>query len=355
MNAPFPARKRGAPEGEIAEFHPDALSIADVLRARRWCQRRAELTCELAGLPLQLSFSAASSGVSSPPACRLHFTIGGDPCALSLPVEVIDATLQAIDGPPRMTLAEPDLLLLIEFAGAAMLDAIEEALGLSVILTRASFDCGVPDPLGLLCRGTFGEQSFSADLSLPEPYESRLAHHVQALDPAAAAGVTICAAFRVGATRISARLLASLRRGDVVIVQHAMPDGRVAAVFGERRLTSCRFEGSDVTVVDTLHQIRGDLHHHWTAVDMTTHESVDTGADDVSLDDLQIKLLFEIGQLEITLGELRRIAPGYVFILFLDLRHAVEIHAGSRSIGHFEIVIIGEAIFVLIIILFFHE
>ncbi|BAM93184.1 type III secretion system translocation protein, RhcQ [Bradyrhizobium oligotrophicum S58] len=267
---------------------------------------------------------------------------------------MIDATLQAIDGPPRTTLAEPDLLLLIEFACAAVLDVIEETLGLSVILTRASFDCSVPDPLGLLCRGTLGERSFSADLSLPDPYESRLADHVQALDPAPAAGVPICAAFRVGATRISARLLASLRPGDVVIIEHAMPDGRVAGVFGERRLTSCRFEGSDATVLDMLHQIRGDL-HHWTAVDMTTHESVDTGADEVSLDDLQIKLLFEIGQLDIPLGELRTIAPGYVFNLGRDPRHAVEIHAGNRRIGSGEIVKIGEALGVRIKRLFNHE
>jgi type III secretion protein Q len=355
MNAPFPARRRGAPEGEIAEFHADVLSIADVLRASRWCRRRAELACELAGLPLRLSFSAAYSGVSSRPACRLHFTIGGDPCSVSLPVEVIDATLQAIEGPPRTTLSEPDLLLLIEFACAAILDAIEETIGLSVILTHASFDCSLPDAIGFLCRGTLVGRSFSADLSLPEPYESRLAHHVQALDPAPAAGVPIRAAFRVGATRISARLLASLRPGDVVIIEHAMPDGRVAAVFGERRLTSCRFEGSDATVVDTLHQIRGDLHHHWTAVDMTTHESVDTGADDESLDDLQIKLLFEVGQLEIPLGELRMIAPGYVFNLGRDPRHAVEIHAGSRRIGQGEIVRVGEALGVRIKRLFNHE
>ncbi|WP_315735423.1 MULTISPECIES: type III secretion system cytoplasmic ring protein SctQ [unclassified Bradyrhizobium] len=355
MNAPFPARGRGAPDGEITEFHPDVLSIADVLRARRWCRRLAELTCELAGLPLRISFSGASSGVSSRPACRLHFTIGGDPCAVSLPVEVIDATLQAIDGPPRTTLAEPDLLLLIEFACAAILDAIEETLGLPVILTHASFDGSVPDSIGIPCRGRFGERSFSAYLSLAEPYESRLANQVQALGPAAAAGVPICAAFRLGATRVSARLLASLRPGDVVIIEHAMPGGRVAAVFGERRLTSCRFEGGDATVVDTLHQIRGDLHHHWTAVDMTAHESVDTGADDVSLDDLQIKLLFEIGQLEIPLGELRMIAPGYVFNLGRDPRHAIEIHAGNRRIGQGEIVRIGEAIGVRINRLFNHE
>jgi type III secretion protein Q len=355
MNAPFPARRRGAPEGEIAEFDPDVLSIADVQRARRWCRRRPELTCELAGLPLRLSFSAASSDVSSRPACCLHFTIGGDPCTISLPVEVIDAALQAIDGPPRTTLAEPDLLLLIEFACAAMLDAIEETLGLPVVFTQASFDGSVPDALGIQCRGTLGERSFSADLSLPERYESRLAHHVQASGAAAAAGVPICVAFRVGATHVSARLLASLRPGDVVIVEHAMPDGRFAAVFGERRLTSCRFEGNDTTVVDTLHQIRGDLHHHWTAVDMTTHESLDIGADDVSLDDLQIKLLFEIGQLEMPLGELRMIAPGYVFTLGRDPRHAVEIHAGSRRIGQGEIVRIGEAIGVRIKRLFNHE
>jgi type III secretion protein Q len=355
MNAPFPARRRGTPEGEIAEFHPDVLSIADVLRARRWCRRRAELTCKLADLPLRLSFSAAASDISSRRACRLHFTIGGDPCAVSLPVEVIDTALQAIDGPSRTTLAEFDLLLLIEFACADMLDAIEETLGLPVILTHASFDGRAPDSIGLLCRGTLGERSFSAGLFLPEPHETRLADHVQALDPAPAAGVPIRAAFRVGATLVSTRSLASLRPRDVVIVEHAMPDGCVAAVFGERRLTSCRFEGSGATVVDTLHPIRGDLHHHWTAVDMTTQESVETDADDSSLDDLQIKLLFEVGQLELPLGELRTIAPGYVFNLGRDPLHAVEIHAGSRRIGQGEIVRIGDALGVRIKRLFNHE
>ena len=355
MNAPFAARGRGAPQGEVSEFHPDMLFSADVLRARRWCRRRPELTCELAGLPLRLSFSAAFSGVSNRPEYHLRFTIGGDPCAVSLPVELIEALLKAIEGPPRTALAKRDLLLLLEFSCATMLDGIEKALGLPIAFTHISVESSVPDTTGIMCRGTLGETSFRAELLVPELYHARLAQHVDPPNAAAAAGIPIRVAFRVGVTRISARLLAGVRPGDVVIIDHAMPDGRIVAVFGERRLASCRINGSGVTMVDTLRQIRGDLHHHWTAVDMTTGESIESGADEVSLDDIQIKLLFEIGQLEIPLGELRTMAPGYVFDLGRDPRYAVEIHAGSRRIGQGEIVRVGEALGVRIKTLFNHE
>jgi type III secretion protein Q len=332
---------------------PDTVSRADLWRARQWCRRRCPVASELAGLPLQLSFTIGPPAIPHLPLCQLQFTIGGKPGAMSAPVDMIDALLRAIDAPPAATLGERSLLLVLEFASATALDRLEHVLGVPIVLTGASIGGGFAN--GILCRGALGDRPFEAVLTIPEPHAARLALLAGVFDPLPAAGTPVTVAFRVGGTRMGVGLLGSMRPGDVVIVDHVMPEGRIAAVFGEHRLASCHIDGNRATLIDRPVRIGGDLHQNWTAADTMTHEGTDTRADDADLDDMQIKLLFEMGRLDISLGELRTLAPGYVFDLGRDPSHAVEIHAGGRRIGHGEVVKIGEALGVRIVGLFNHE
>jgi type III secretion protein Q len=353
MNAPFLGRTRRVPPGNVCDLSPDTVSRADLWRASQWCRRRHPVVSELAGLPLQLSFTIGPPAIPQLPLCHLQFMFGGQPGAISAPVETIDALLRAIGAPPAATLGECSLLLMLEFAGASALDRLEHALGVPIDLTGASIGGGFVD--GILCRGALGDRRFEAVLTLPEPHAARLALLAGAFDPLPAAAIPVTVAFRVGGTRMGVGLLGSMRPGDVVLVDQAMPDGQIAAVFGEHRLASCRVDGNRATLIDAPVRIGGDLHQNWTAADTMTHEGTDTRADDADLDDMQIKLLFEMGRLEISLGELRTLAPGYVFDLGRDPRHAVEIYAGGRRIGHGEVVKIGEVLGVRIVGLFNHE
>jgi type III secretion protein Q len=353
MNAPFLGRTGRVPPDNVCDFSPETVSRAELWRARQWCRRRCPVASELAGLPLQLSFTIGPPAIPHPPLCQLQFTIGGQPGVISAAVDTVDALLRAIDAPPAATLGESSLLLILEYAGASALDQLEHELGMPIALTGVSIGGGFAN--GILCSGALGDRPFEAVLTVPELYAAGLALLAGAFDPLPAVDIPVTVAFRVGGTRLGVGLLGSIRPGDVVIVDHAMSDGRIAAVFGEHYLASCRINGNQATLLDRPVRIGGGLHQNWTVADTMTHEATDTRASDADLDDMQIKLLFELGRLEISLGELRTLAPGYVFELGRDPSHAVEIHAGGRRIGHGEVVKIGEALGVRVVGLFNQE
>jgi type III secretion protein Q len=353
MNAPFLDRTRRIPPGNVHDFSPETVSRADVWQARQWCRRRRPVASELAGLPLQLSFTIGPPTIPHPPLCQLQFTIGGQAGVISVPVAAVDAMLRAIDAPVAATLAARSLLLILEYVGASALDQLEHAFGVPIVLTGASIGGGFAN--GILCSGALGDCPLEAALAIPEVHAARLALLAGAFNPLPAADIPVTVAFRVGGTRLGVGWLGRMRPGDVVIVDYAMPDGRVAAVFGEHHLASCRIDGNRATLLDRPVRIGGDLHQNWTAADTMTHEGTDARAKDAELDDMQIKLLFELGRLEISLGELRSLAPGYVFDLGRDPSRAVEIYAGGRRIGHGEVVKIGEALGVRVVGLFNQE
>lgn len=73
---------------------------------------------------------------------------------------------------------------------------------------------------------------------------------------------------------------------------------------------------------------------------------------DAAFDDLPIKLVFELGRVDMPLGQLQEIGPGHVFALDRPLGEAVEIHAGGRRIGQGEVMRIDDQVGVRVIRLF---
>ena len=107
---------------------------------------------------------------------------------------------------------------------------------------------------------------------------------------------------------------------------------------------------SGATLMSRPLPFTGDMRSVWTETDPTM--SNDDPTTDAGLDEIQVKLLFEVGRLEISLGELRTLAPGHVFELGRDPRCAVEIVAGARRIGYGEVVQIGDALGVRVVRIF---
>ena len=72
--------------------------------------------------------------------------------------------------------------------------------------------------------------------------------------------------------------------------------------------------------------------------------SVTTTDDPVPLDQLPVRLMFELGRLELTLAELETLGPGHVFALGRDEHQPVDILANGKRIGLGEIIAVGDAI-----------
>ncbi len=71
-------------------------------------------------------------------------------------------------------------------------------------------------------------------------------------------------------------------------------------------------------------------------------------------DAIPITLTFEVGRLEVTLGELRRLGPGSVLQLGRGAGELVTIAAHGRTIGRGELVEVEGAVAVRIVRLFDH-
>lgn len=69
----------------------------------------------------------------------------------------------------------------------------------------------------------------------------------------------------------------------------------------------------------------------------------------LSVDALPVQLGFDVGQLELSVGQLRTVAEGYTFELPATAERVVTIRANGRAIGHGELVDLGDKLGVRIV------
>ena len=80
-----------------------------------------------------------------------------------------------------------------------------------------------------------------------------------------------------------------------------------------------------------------------------TEFSGPAGLHDSDLDDLPVRLVFELGRVELSLGELQRLAPGALVPLNRPLDEPLDIMANGRRLGRGTLVQIGESLGVRIV------
>ena len=81
----------------------------------------------------------------------------------------------------------------------------------------------------------------------------------------------------------------------------------------------------------------------------------DPDVHDPDLDDLPVRLVFELGRVELSLGELQRLAPGALVPLGRPLEEPLDIMANGRRLGRGALVQIGESLGVRIVSLASNE
>jgi type III secretion protein Q len=80
-----------------------------------------------------------------------------------------------------------------------------------------------------------------------------------------------------------------------------------------------------------------------------TEFSGPAGLHDSDLDDLPVRLVFEVGRVELSLGELQRLAPGALVPLGRPPDEPLDIMANGRRLGRGTLVQIGESLGVRIV------
>ena len=344
---------------------------------------------------------------TSPSECVIfRFAVDGQRVALQMASGLYERLLARID--PELLAADLDdeiLPLLLESCIGDGLAAAETRLGgrieLDAVEPGGAFDLeGLDVALEIAVDG---ETAGFATLRAARDHVERLASLFASRpkSPRSYGDLKAGLSFRAGALWLDLGSLRALKTGDVLLVEEdASRWERMAATVGEHWLFPIEMTRTGPTVQAPFRRAAPRDQEEWMMADhnpvddhgealsdllksVPKHQplspaeetgarpfqetatgdaagpaagDVDTDtaapATDAAFDDLPIKLVFELGRLDMPLGQLQEIGRGHVFQLERPLGEAVEIHAGGRRIGQGEVVRIDDQIGVRVIRLF---
>lgn len=317
-------------------YHPAALSTQAAALARSLSRRRG--LRNLAGLDIEVVAPPATSddGVA--------FDLGlasGHGSAI-VPGRLLHHVLNMLD--PAASSAAPDAAaLLLELALEPALIALETRFPpLAVRLGPASRERGAAYSVGLTVR--FGDVADTLRLDLDVTAAGALAAaFAQLADaPIALPDLPIGLNLRVQSTDVTLAALKAAATGDVVLAD-ALPDNEVLVVCGECLVWRAQRDGSKLRLVSSRLRPETIGLGRWMMGGMLEREEA-TG-----LDEIPVRLSFELGRLELPLSEVAILGPGHVFELARDENQPVDILANGRLIGRGRIVTVAGTIGVQIV------
>lgn len=275
----------------------------------------------------------------------LEFQAGSEPVLFHCPHPLLVRLLKAHEPALAPEAAPPGLLaLLVDTLLQPALPAWQRALGMPVRFTRLRASQAPPGDALRLQFGAAGE-TWRGAMSAGALADRLLAHWPA--QPHTLSRLPLPGRLRVGTTDLPAAVAASLRPGDAVIIQ-ARPRGGTALRLAERWTAPVRQDGGATLLAEPLRLMRpsdGDT--------MATTNRVDPGPGDAeSLEAVPVRLSFDVGQLEVPLGEVRRLQAGSILPLSRGVAELVEISANGRRIGAGELVDVDGAPAVRIVRLF---
>jgi type III secretion protein Q len=131
--------------------------------------------------------------------------------------------------------------------------------------------------------------------------------------------------FCIGWTDVAIKNCEQIEKHDVILFDECLiqKDGTIFIKIGRRSAIKAQINGKKISVIRGLEEIMQDQEH-------TNSET--------QLDEIDIRLSFDLGERVLTLAELRLLTAGYIFELGRDLRKSVYIRANGKIIGEGELV-----------------
>lgn len=292
-------------------------------------------------------------------------TVGLERATLTVPVALIDEIIANAGGSTFADIGSDPTLLLLEHLLTDQLSRLESTLGEPIAFEDISHS---PSRAAswLMFQCVTAAKSHHVELALDafavERPDEGLRRLLGVLARAASANGIMAAAWaslpievqlRKGSARISRRLLKSVRPGDVIVADAMCAKHCAITVVGECLAATAAIENESLKLLTPFTRLSGRELENWSMTEHTTLRPGDAQPGD--LDDIAVKLAFEMGRRDVSLGELKTIAPGYIFDLSRTPQNAIEIYAGSQRIGQGEIVQIGDALGVRVTRLFNNE
>lgn len=230
-------------------------------------------------------------------------------------------------------LPEPVRLAVLESAFASAAGVLEEATRKRFsVLSATVADLPSLELTGFRIELDNEGQGTEAELWVDELGLGFLANAMRVIEPAPQdlqywEHLTLPIYFSAGWTNLSLETLEGIEKHDVILLDEcclgegdsiAIRVGNASGIRGE-------LIGTSITLTQGLEAIMHD-------------EDQQELEDERLLDDIGIRVSFDLGERSLTLAELRMLAPGYIFELGRDLRRSVTIRANGKVIGEGELV-----------------
>jgi type III secretion protein Q len=222
--------------------------------------------------------------------------------------------------------------LLVEAAFLPTIAAAERRLGCDIRIATVQPDAEPPAAGGLHLVLDDGERRWPVQVSSTAGGDGALAALLQAwpVAPRAMSRFPLQAALRLGTTPLSIAALRTLRPDDVVLFRTMAATGATLVLAetwmapAERKDGGWRLSGAPRPAGS-----RDDK--EW--IMPQDSEPMEQGRAVGDPDEIPVRMTFDIGRIEIPLGDLRRLGVGAVVELDRDIDELVRISANGRPIG----------------------
>jgi type III secretion protein Q len=285
-------------------------------------------------------------------------TLGSMPFVADIERSSVEQLLVRAD--PDLVLSElssDNAALLLEFALEPVLGYIEVHAGQTVQIHRID-DVAPGKPFsnyGFECTiGSIGPLRIAISGHADIVNRLQVLAREQRPDYARIANLRQRVSFRIGYASFSLNELHALAPGDgIVVTQGSLEPGCVVAVMAESLLSVCQVTqvGPSLTgrFLPARNRILGD---YLMSAEMPAHAPT-TSKDNAlrQLSDMPVKVVFELGNLDVPLYELANAGAGYVFTLPTSLNQGCAIISGGAIIGRGEVVRVGEQFAVRVVTL----
>lgn len=311
----------------LTQYDPALLALHNqVHRRRRPWQGRC------AGQDLRVSWAAEPQVLVAPHEVLL--ALGRAPARLCLSAAALEQWVLPLALPfDVQQLPALPRSLLLELAVLDLIETLEPLLGHPVQLLDAA-DGQAVFAMQVALELSFGSQpAMSAQLELSEGAAVLVAQLLAqyapiAPDPLPALRQTL--AVVAGRQWLSLGELRSLRPGDVLMLEQGPGllldlDGRLQA--------RCQYQGEVLRLQEALKAPFLEPENTMTDVDAAT-----------ALDDLPLKLVCQVGSLELTLAQLRELGAGSLLQLNTPGVDSVDLMVNGRRVGQGQLVKIGDGL-----------
>ncbi len=282
------------------------------------------------------------------PFAGVRFTFDGDLFTLWLPAGALSALLYRTDPDIALSQIAPvTRALVFESLFEELFEEMERS-GIALHIDEVADP--VRDPPGVIgLKISLGDlPGFVGLIEAHKPVADRFLNWVAQLPEQRRpiSDLPIVARVMAGLTWLPAEGLSNLRPGDAVVFDVSwLGQKRAPVVIGEEIVRACAVETKGFVVLDEPAFRDIKERNMWLMEgDMSSERGPGMEPEVALVNDLEVKLTFELGRLQMTVGDVEKVEPGYVFELSRQPNQAVDIYVLNRLVGWGELVMVADKI-----------